>query len=257
MWPDLRQRQRAPEWMDEPGVDPHDLQRSLRFIQRVNRWLGYTRATIHHLQRFSRNWRPQQRIDILDLATGSADIPLAIARWARAQRLNVRIVGIDLHPITTAIAQASARPEPHDGLAEQRHTLPIHIVRGDVLNPPFEAGSFDYAITGLFLHHLDDDQVVQVLRIMDRVTRRGIIVGDLLRNRRAYVWINLLTAFSSRMIRHDSLVSVAQTFTREEILRLRDRAGLTYPRFHRHFAHRFVLAGEKQPDSTTPGSSRV
>jgi ubiquinone/menaquinone biosynthesis C-methylase UbiE len=110
---------------------------------------------------------------------------------------------------------------------------------------PFESGSFDYAITGLFLHHLSDEQAVNVLQAMDRVSRRGMIVGDLIRNRRAYAWINLLTLWANPMVRHDARVSVAQAFSRAEAETLRDRAGLRYLRYTRHMAHRFTLAGEK------------
>ena len=32
----------------------------------------------------------------------------------------------------------------------------------------------------------------------------------------------------------------------QEVLALRERSGLEYARLYRHFAHRFILAGEKQ-----------
>jgi hypothetical protein len=97
----------------------------------------------------------------------------------------------------------------------------------------------------MFLHHLDEDGIASVLKSMDRLARRGIIAADLLRHRRAYIWIKLFTLFSSRMIRHDASVSVAQALTDPEVLALRDRAGVSYAALHRHFGHRFVLAGEK------------
>jgi hypothetical protein len=80
---------------------------------------------------------------------------------------------------------------------------------------------------------------------MDRLSRRGVIAADLLRDRRAYFWIKQITRLSNPMVRHDAVVSVGQAFTESEIVALRDQAGLSYAKFHRHFAHRFVLAGEK------------
>ena len=56
-WPCDR-RQLRPEMMDAPSVDPAELRRSLAYIRRVNRLLGYTRATLSHVQRFSRAWQP-------------------------------------------------------------------------------------------------------------------------------------------------------------------------------------------------------
>ena len=224
--------------MDAPGADPELLRRSLAFIRRVNRLLGYTRATVGHLERFSRGWRAGQTIRIVDVATGSGDIPRAILRWARRRGIDVRVVGVDLH--ATTVAAAAAADGDADGCRERPR-----IVRADALDLPFADGSFDYAITNMFLHHLSDDQAVTVLKDMARVASRGIIAADLLRHRRAYAWITLFTLWANPMVRHDARVSVAQAFSEAEVLALRDRAGLGFASLHRHFGHRFVLAGEK------------
>ena len=220
--------------MDGPGVDPAQLRRSLRFIRRVNTLLGYTRATLWHLDRFSVRWRPGERITIIDFATGSADIPRAILRWATKRNFDVHIVGVDRHPVTAAHAAETGAPDPR-----------LQIVQADVLNLPFAPGSFDYALTAMFLHHLDDAVVVRVLRAMGTVARRGVIAADLLRHRRAYAWISAFTLLANPMVKHDARVSVAQAFTKSEILDLRDRAEISFARYHRHFGHRFVLAGER------------
>ena len=232
--PDLRHREREPEWMDAPGVDRALLDDSLRYIRRVNTLLLYTRATLSHLARFSRRWRRGERITIVDFATGSADVPMAVVKWAKRRGFDVRVVGIDLHETTCDVARAATRDEPA-----------IEIVRGDALDPPFDAGSFDYSLCSMFLHHLSDDEAARVLAAMGRVARRGVIAADLLRRRRAYAWISLFTLLSNPMVRHDARVSVAQAFNEAEVLALRDRAGLSFTRLYRHFGHRFVLAGER------------
>jgi ubiquinone/menaquinone biosynthesis C-methylase UbiE len=228
--PFLSHRRRQRELMDEPDADADELRHSLGFIRRINSLLGYTRATIKHLERFSRSWKQGERIDIIDLATGSADIPRAILRWADRKGFNIHIVGVDRHPITVRAAE--------EGPADPR----LRIVQGDVFNLPFPQRSFDYALTAMFLHHLDDAQVVMVLRTMGSLARHGVIVADLLRHYRAYAWISLFTAFSSPMVRHDAKVSVGQAFTKNEILQLAREAGLNSARYYRHFGHRFVLA---------------
>jgi len=228
----LSHRRREPEWMDAPDADPVLLRKSLAFIRRINLLLRYTRATIGHLKRFSRGWQPGQTIRILDVATGSADIPRAILAWAARCGFDVRVVGADLSQAVAA--EASGRSDPR-----------LRIIRADALHLPFPDDAFDYAITNMFLHHLDDDQAAMVLREMARVARRGMIAADLLRSRRAYAWIVLFTLLANPMVRHDARVSVAQAFSLPEVLALRHRAGLHFAKLHRHFAHRFVLAGEK------------
>ncbi len=227
-------RQRADEWMDAADVDPVLLSRSLRFIRWTNRLLGYTRATLSHLERFSRQWKAGERIKLIDFATGSADVPLAIVKWATSRGFDLEIVAIDLHEKTCAVARRSTRNESR-----------IRIIRGDVLKLPFESGQFDYALCSMFLHHLSDDEATEVLAAMGRAARRGIIAADLLRHRRAYAWVSALTFMSNPMVRHDARVSVAQAFREDEVLLLRDRAGLQFADLYRHFGHRFVLAGEK------------
>ncbi len=146
----------------------------------------------------------------------------------------MHVVGVDRHPVTAEVA------------AELSEDSRVRSVRADVFGLPFAPRSFDYAITSMFLHHLDDGQIVRVLRIMDGLARRGVIASDLLRHRRAYLWISLLTLPCSRMLRHDATVSVAQSLTRTEVMRIRDEAGVGYAEYFRHFGHRWALAGERE-----------
>ncbi|HTL31450.1 MAG TPA: methyltransferase domain-containing protein [Tepidisphaeraceae bacterium] len=233
MTPDLTHRNRVAEWMDEPDADPKLVAQSLRYIRVINRLFRYTRATVSHLEQFSRRWKPNERITIADLATGSADIPRAILRWADRRGFDVHVVGVDRHP---TISREALRRDPDPRLT---------IVRGDALDLPFDDGSVDYAITNMFMHHLDEVDVVRLLTDMNRIARRGVVVADLERDRAAYRWISLFTLLANPMVRHDARVSVAQAFTRDEVLALRDRAGIGYAQYHPHFAYRFVLAGEK------------
>ena len=219
--------------MDEPGADPIELRKSLAFIRGVNRALGYTRVILKHLDRFSANWKPGRTIRIIDIGTGSADIPIAILQWAGKRGFDVRVVGVDLHA-TIAGEAAAAADDPR-----------LQIVRGNALDLPFPNGSFDYAITSMFLHHLDDEQAQRALSEMGRVARRGVIVSDLLRKKHAYAFIWLCTLFAGPMVKHDARISVAQAFNRKEAIGLRDRAGLGFARYFGHLTHGFVLAGER------------
>src|SRR5438105_2063358 len=109
----LKSRRREAEWIDQPDADPTLLRKSLAYIRWINTLLRYRRATLAHLKEYSRNWEPGATIRIVDLATGSADIPRAILRWAGRRGFDVRVVGVDLHP---TIAAAAARENPDDRL---------------------------------------------------------------------------------------------------------------------------------------------
>jgi SAM-dependent methyltransferase len=229
----MDKRERAHEWMDEPGVDARLLEKSLRYIRGINRWLGYTRATVSHFERFSRGWERGRRVTVLDVATGSGDVPAELVRWGDRRGFDVRVVAIDLH-------EATIRSAARMGLDRR-----IELVRAGATRLPFSDGCFDYVMTSMFLHHLDDEVIVGVLAEMDRVARRGVLAADLVRDRRALFWIHLFTLAANPMVRHDAVVSVRQAFREGEIVDLARQAGLGYLRYHAHVAHRFVLAGEK------------
>ena len=228
----LDRRHREAEWMDAPDADPVLVRKSLAFIRRINWLLGYAKATVAHLDEFSKTWPRGQTIRILDIATGSADIPRAIQMWAMANDYQVDVTGIDLQPAIIAMARAISPPG-------------VKLVVGNALQLPFADGSFDYVMTNMFLHHLDEEMVVSVFKEMDRVASRGILAADLVRARGAYLGIVALTFIANPMVRHDGRISVRQAFNRDEMLQLRDRAGIGYTCYYSHAGYRFVLAGEK------------
>lgn len=221
-------RIRSEEWMDQPGVDPAELQAALRYIRRVNKYLGYNRATRSRLRRWATQWSPATPVRILDVATGSGDVPANLLAWSRG-RFNLRFTGLDLHPITLHSARQPG----------------VSLVQGDAMRLPFDDGSFDYVLTSMFLHHLSSEQVVLVLREMWRVARRGVLAADLLRTRGALAGIWLATRMSSAMIRHDAIASVRQAFTSAEIESLALEAGWVRLDLQKHPNHRFTLVADK------------
>lgn len=232
----LTKRTITAEHMDEPGIDRGELAMTLRFIRFVNRRLGGAGAALRHLARWSRGWPVERPLRILDVATGSADIPLAIAEWARRAGRRVHITAIDRHPTTLALARE------HVGEREDITLLQADALR---LTDQFAVGEFDVVHAGMFLHHLDDIQVITVLAIMDKLASRGIIWNDLVRGPIEKGAVRLMTFGLPAHARHDAVVSVEAGFTRQEALDLARRAGVRRPTFHRHLFGRFTLTSLK------------
>ena len=233
----LTQRVRSPERMDDPEADRGELARSLGFIRAVNRWLGGTRAVLGPLDRWLLGVRPgAPPIRIIDLGTGSADIPLAIVDWASARGLRVEVTAVDAHPVTLALAREHVGDVPS-----------IELVQANCLElmDRYDAGSFDFAHAGMFLHHLQDIEILTVLRIMDRLARRAVIWNDLVRGPIEKLAVRALVAGRTAMVRHDAIVSVAAGFRKSEALDLADRAGWTSPQWKRHLCGRFTVTSEK------------
>lgn len=234
-------RQMVAERMDEPGVPRRELAEALRFIRGVNRRLGGSAALVRHLAQWSAGWTSGTTVELLDVATGSADIPVAAVRWARGRGIDLRVTGVDIHETTLELARehVEANPDVRDA---------IRLVREDAfeLESGFGRGAFDYAHAGMFLHHLEDGDCVRVLRQMSEVSRRGLVWNDLVRSRIAEAGIRVLTLGAPAMVRHDAVVSVRKGFTRAEVLSLARAAGVEYGRYRSSlWTQRFTLAGEK------------
>ena len=93
LFPPRRFDPAVPEMMDRPGQDPKLLRDDLTVLETINRrFCGYA-IPFHYLPQF-------QPRTILDLATGSGDVPRAIAG-----RFDVAITAVDGNPQILEIAR--------------------------------------------------------------------------------------------------------------------------------------------------------
>jgi SAM-dependent methyltransferase len=228
----LPRAEHAPELLDAERHDPDELAHSLAHVAAVNRWLGGARTLLAHVApRLAR----ERVTRILDVGTGSADLPRRIADYARARDRRVAIVASDLHPQMREIASGLCRGYPE-----------ISVQPANALALDFAAGSFDLVTLSLTLHHFDGGQQVQVLRECARVARGAVIVNELRRTRINYLGARLLALTywrGNRLTRHDGPLSVLRAFTPAELHRLGEAAGMRC-RVFSHFFQRIVLVGE-------------
>lgn len=238
--------------MDDPSVPRDDLDLSLRYIRAVNRRLGGVSSLLNHLDSWSGQWPKTRPITLLDIATGSADLPVAAVLWGRANNVDIRVTAIDIHPTTLELAAQHIRSQDtrHPAQGSQpalANAITLRQHSALRLMDHFTPESFDYVHAGLFLHHLPEIEILTVLRIMDRLSRAGLIWNDLVRSRIGYATINLMTLGLPRIIRHDATVSVRAGFTRHEALDLATRTGIVRPQYRWNlFTHRFTITATKR-----------
>lgn len=225
--------------MDDPGIDRGDLEKALGYIRAVNRRLGGTRALLRHLEAWSRRWPGGRPVTMLDIGTGSADIPLEVRAWGERAGHDIRVTAVDLHASTTDIARRRVVQAGARGVSVERLDAFSILDR-------YGRGSFDYVHAGMFLHHLRDPDAERMLGLMAEAARAGVVWNDLVRSRVALGAIHVLSLGQGRTIRHDAVASVRKGFTKAEAEAMRDRLGLSFLTWRSSFlTQRFTLAGEK------------
>ena len=229
-----RRPEHLQEYMDDPHADVGELDKGLAFIRFVNRRLGGTQSILSTLRPWLLQWPRESPVRLLDIATGSADIPLALLAMGKTLGLTMHIVALDLHAVTLKLAGRHIGGCPG-----------VQLLRGDAMRLPLADGSVDFVTCSLFLHHLTTPQASIVVREMVRVARHGWILSDLVRSRWALAAISAMTLFSPRLHRHDARVSVAKGWKRAEILQLATDAGADFAIYRPHAFARFVLAGRR------------
>lgn len=226
------------ELLDLDEATYEEVRESLGDVRRVNRYLSGYRVLLHHAETFLRAHKESRPVMILDVATGSADQPAALAELARKLRVPVRIQAIDINFKMLKFAREMTARFPE-----------IELVQCDVLALPFQENSFDLVINSLSLHHFSWEKAVAILAAIYKISRYGFIVNDLHRSRVAHAAIFLLTRLltKNRLTRFDAPVSVMNAFTPAEFSELAREAGIPRFEIHRHFPYRIALVGNKNP----------
>lgn len=225
------------ELMDIPTLGAAELRGPLADLRHINWLLGWTRFAVRAVARQVAGQveqRPGCGFSLLDIASGSGDIPIAIARWALRKGIAARIVATDVHPSTVAVARAHTAALPN-----------IHVEAQDALRLPYPTGSFDIALCTLALHHFAPDDAVVVLRNLGRVGRK-VLVFDLVRSPVAYIGALLLTRLGrmDRITRHDGPASVRRAYTKRELREMAERAHLRHARVSVRFPYRLLLQAD-------------
>jgi ubiquinone/menaquinone biosynthesis C-methylase UbiE len=210
-------RREAEELLDRAGHDPAELAANLRDIRTVNRLAGGVATVLCHLPGLLSHLPRGHPLEILDLATGSGDIPLSLVTWAERQGRPLQLTVTDRSP---------------EILAEARRTLAgvpgVTFAVCDARAVPMPDRSFDVVLCSLSLHHFAPGEAMQVLREMDRLSRTGFILNDIRRCCAGFVaaWTASRVATRNRLTRHDMPLSVLRAYTPDELRALLRKAGI-------------------------------
>ncbi len=210
-----------PELLDETtGVSNEALNTTLRDIRRANIFGLGTWVVKHHLEKLLESWDGGRPLRVLDIATGSGDIPEELCRWAARCGIDMSLVLTD---ISREILEVARERIIEAGFDDEASYMVC-----DASNMPFQDGEFDVVVCSLAFHHLDLMQAHAAMREMARLSRIGFIINDVYRAQGAWymAWALAHLTTSNYLTRHDGPASVLRAFTPLELQRISQNAGV-------------------------------
>ena len=219
-------RRQGHEYLDDPVINARVAERSMEDVARSNALFGGAHAVLAELDDL---FAARASFSLLDVGTGLGDIPARVRARAGRDGVKVETVGLDA---SEALAVVVAR----DG------SLPV--VRADALRLPIADRAFDVVLCSQLLHHFRGDDGLVLLRELDRVARRRVIVADIRRSwlAAAGIWLASWPLRFHPVSRHDGVVSVLRGFTLYELAGLVQAAIGVVPQVRRHRGFRVTAA---------------
>jgi len=215
---DTTYRSTRGELMDDFSIEGDLLRDTLDQLGQINKWLGGNRITLGGVRALLKNKSKDRVYRIIDLGCGHGDMLRQIADFGRADKYELQLVGIDANKDAIAYAEDLSVNYPE-----------IQYLSLDIFSEAFKELECDIALCTLFLHHFSEDEILKLLKQLNKQTHLGIVVNDLQRSEVAYGLFRLLgITISNHMVKQDGLTSILRAFKRIELEHLSNQLGLAF-----------------------------
>jgi hypothetical protein len=197
----------AMEFLDSADIDETLALQSYRFMAVVNKYFGGT-AVMRDFILDEASRKKSAPLKILDIGSGSCDIPAAVCKWAKAKGFDIEFTCVE--------------PSGYAAKAAKQNIMQyqnIKLVREDIFSyQPTE--EYDCATGSLFFHHLTDEQITELIERLRTFGCRSILINDLHRSLSCYIGCLLASMFVPAGVRHDALLSIRKGFKTVELKEL-------------------------------------
>ena len=192
------QRVEQEELLDEHDAPWDDMVRSLEDLRHINRFAGGVAAYRRILRRLA-GTRDLRSLRILDLGTGTADLPASI-------RPHTAPIGLDVNLRHLHYGRARW------GDAAER-------VAGDAFHLPIADGGVDVVTSSHFAHHFTLEENVRIIHESLRVAKVGVAITDTRRHHAPLLFVRFLGAVGAigRITKFDAPASVLRAYTVPEV----------------------------------------
>jgi Methyltransferase domain len=195
------------EFLDRPDCDPALAAESYRFMETVNCRFGGIRIVRRFLAAETSGRHTGAPLRILDIGSGSCDIPLAASRWARARGIPMHFTCLEMADHAVDIARRQ--------LARVGDTEVQLLQENAFTHQPAEP--YDYAVASMCFHHFSNAQILTLLQRLRGFVLNSVLINDLRRSRLASLLARLPLAGTPAGVRHDALLSIRRGFRINEL----------------------------------------
>jgi len=200
------------ELLDLPDADPDLVRLNLQDIAQANRWLGGRRALSVGLHTVLDRTPSGTHLTLLDIGTGSGDLPAFCRSWGARRGIDITTLGLDRIPSAAKMASANG----------------LGTVVGCAGAFPIRPKSVDVVLISQVVHHFHRAAAVDLLRACDSFARRAVVVVELARSTMAKAAFRL----AARLMRFeevtvaDGLTSIDRGYTTDSAQALLTEAGI-------------------------------
>jgi 2-polyprenyl-3-methyl-5-hydroxy-6-metoxy-1,4-benzoquinol methylase len=200
----MKTRSNTLELLDADFIPKKDLFRNLKELNTINTFLGGHKAVLNGFKKFD---GLQDKLSILEIGSGGGDNLNAL----RKKNNKNAYLGVDLK---------------EDCVEYARERYPaIDFICSDYRNVDKKV---DLIFNSLFCHHFKNQDLIEMLKWMDKKSKKGFFILDLHRHLLAYWGIKIWCFFFSKsyLVKNDAPLSVKRGFKRKEWEELLSNAGI-------------------------------
>lgn len=193
--------------MDDFTLEGDHLRDNLDKLATINKWLGGNRVSLTGIDRLVSGKTKEIEIIIVDLGCGNGDMLRRVARLGVKRGYKFKLIGVDANQDTIKYAEELSAGYEN-----------INYLQLNIFSEAFQELKYDIALLTLFLHHLDDQELLDHLNWLKKQAKLGIVVNDLHRNKLAYYLFYVISlVFNNRIVRNDGLISILRSFKKREL----------------------------------------
>ncbi|PRX47327.1 methyltransferase domain-containing protein [Salegentibacter salegens] len=205
---DTSKRTNAVEIMDDFNLQGKELDKTLRDLDNINKWLGGNKITLQGVKSIVLKQPKTNEVHIADVGCGNGAVLREIARWGRKSGYTLKLTGIDANTHAIEIGEKMSKNFPE-----------IEFMALDIFGETFKKFQCDIILCTLTLHHFKNKEILALLNLFNEQSRLGVVINDLHRSKIAYRLFQAFCAvfINNEIARKDGLISILRGFKKKEL----------------------------------------